>query len=290
MKLTLTVPCFQHILYDEFDETNLTLGNAARVSVKHWHHNWQCQTFLLVRLCKIFLGDSVLDDKHLIRLSLRTIIDRCEHYLPAHSTQNANGRAGLLTSAHLMSIRRISMWLSSQSTWISFSFSLPKTLTNFAKCSKWRVISVAKIISTIIDRIDLYVSRSKFLKILILSSRSVNRNMSAAWWDSRTHKSLYKMARELFALHRNADERPGWSMSWAAAEMSAVASSMRSINWPSFFCSSHKKTLVAWKSQTRIDYARRRRLLPSNSSILLAWRQRHVCCCDTCWWHDSLPR
>lgn len=170
-------------------------------------------------------------------------------YLPAHSTQNENGLAGLLTSAHLISILRISMWLSSESVCTSVSFSLPKTLTNFAKCSKCRVISVAKIISMIIERTNLYVSRSKFLKILILSSRSVKRNMSAEWCDSSTQASLYRIANELFELQRKADDRPGWSMSCAAADINAVASSSRSINWLSFCWSWHKNTAVAYKLQ-----------------------------------------
>lgn len=167
-------------------------------------------------------------------------------YRSAHSAQNRNGRAGLLTSAHLINIRLINIWLSSESVCTSCSFSVPKTLTNLAKCSKCRVISVAKIISIITDRTNLYVSRSKFLKILILSSFSVKWNMRAAWWDSSTQLSLYRIASELFELHRKADDRPGWSMSCAAADTNAVASSMRSINWLSFCWSLQRKTAVAW--------------------------------------------
>lgn len=45
-----------------------------------------------------------------------------------------------------------------------------KTFTNFAKCSKCFVISVARIISTIFCRTTLYVSLSKFLNMFTLSS------------------------------------------------------------------------------------------------------------------------
>lgn len=180
-----------------------------------------------------------------------------ERYLSAHSAQNRKGLAGLLTSAHLISIRLINIWLSSESVCASSSFSPPKTLTNLAKCSKCRVISVANIMSIITERTNLYVSRSKFLKILTFSSFTVNWNVRAAWWDSSTQISLYKIASKLFELHRNCDERPGWSMSWAAADIKAVASSSRSINWLSFCCNWHKYTAVAYGHHMKKERKRR---------------------------------
>lgn len=130
-----------------------------------------------------------VNERNLIKCKWVSNVLRCA-YRRAHSTQNFKGLVGLLTSEHLISIRRINIWLSSSFGTSRFSVSVPKTLTNLAKCSKCRVISVARIMSMITDLADLYSSRSRFLKMLIFSSDSVSRNVVAAWCDSSTQMSL----------------------------------------------------------------------------------------------------
>lgn len=54
----LTIPGVHHILYDVFNEPNLTLGYAACRSVEHWHYNRKSFTLLLIGLGEIFLCNS----------------------------------------------------------------------------------------------------------------------------------------------------------------------------------------------------------------------------------------
>lgn len=110
------VPCLHHVLYDEFDEADLTFGDAACAAIEHWHHNWQTEPFLFVRLHEIFLGYSVLvkfdrniDETLEFKRIIYTLTTYYCLYLFAHSSQKRKGRAGLLTSAHLISMRRINM-------------------------------------------------------------------------------------------------------------------------------------------------------------------------------------
>lgn len=129
--------------------------------------------------------------------------------LCAQILHNWRGRAGLETSAHLMSIlfmstifsgvenvikfgdsgkvsKRVSVWLSLGPSSMLTDF--VNTWINFEICSKCFVISVAKTISIIDWRTSRYVSRSKFLKMLTWSEVGpiVNLKACAAWWLSNT--------------------------------------------------------------------------------------------------------